>query len=606
MAKQKKKIEIPVYNENHVHNYVLLAAFAIFLIFFTTFKITGDDDVFWHMATGRYVLETKSVPDKDIFGFVSEGTKWMPFEWGWDVITYTVYSISGFTGLSILRTLLILAVFWIFLLILRKFSVSDTVSIIFFIILAFAIIDRLSPRPHLMTYMFFSLVLYIIVSYRYSDRKNYKILFFLPLIFLIWANTHMGIIAGIFIISVYIFCEVVIYFFPARFSSKEIPALGKKELYRLIAIYAVSVLVMFINPNGVATYIYAYEHTKMKMLVTVNEWMSPFGDNYSGNFVTVIYKIFLFSGILILFYSYRKKDLFPAVLFLFFAPYSVRAMRFTVDYVLILFVFLVVTYNYFLTKIKNLKFILFVEKKPHLKIILICLFLFLSYLVSDSSLYLKHMNYYRVTGIGINGEFIPVQMFQFIKENNIQEIGEKPYNHFGTGGFFIWNFPGKKNFIDSRNLSDEIFYKYDTLMRKFPGFEKKFNDYGFDYVIYLDPDFTHWEPARLERMKEGLIISYLTKSEDWKLIWWDDKSFLYVKNLPKFQDIISKYDYKYLTPFYFPFYDEKQKALINKAINEDKETLKAELKRKMNEDPGSGIMRALFSNFGNKLNFINN
>ncbi len=86
----------------------------------------------------------------------------------------------------------------------------------------------------------------------------------------------MGIIAGIFLFGIFLLSEIIIYLKPHNFSSKEIPPLSKPELIRLILFLQLSVLVMFINPNSFATYIYAYEHTKMKMLETINEWRSPF------------------------------------------------------------------------------------------------------------------------------------------------------------------------------------------------------------------------------------------------------------------------------------------------------------------------------------------
>ena len=121
-----------------------------------------------------------------------------------------------------------------------------------------------------------------------------------------------------------------------------------------------------------------------------------------------------------------------------------------------------------------------------------------------------------------------------MKENNVTDIGTHVFNHFGTGGYFIWSFPGKQNFIDSRNLNDSLFFEYYDILNKRPGFEKKLVDYGIDYAIYLAPDLVR-QPNEMETS----IISYFCTSPDWKLIFWDDKSFLWVKNEPKFQDLIN-------------------------------------------------------------------
>lgn len=590
---RKKETEKTVVKENHVYNYILLSAFAIFLCYFTTFKITGDDDVFWHLATGKHILETHQVPSTDIFGYMTQGQEWMPFEWGWDVITYSIFSFSGYNGLSVFRTILFLLIFYIYFLVLRKFKVNFTLIFISLFFLAFGIIDRLSPRPHIMSYLAFVLLLLIIVQYRYINRQKNSVLFFIPLIFLVWANMHMGIIAGMFLLGIWVFSEIIIYFYPNKFSSREIPALTKPELLRLLLIFAASFLVMFVNPNFYQTYLYAYNHTKMKMLETINEWMSPFSNKYADSFVSVIYKTMLFTGVIILFYANKKKDLFAALLYISFAVYSVRAMRFTVDYVLIIFIFLVVSIDFLIALLKNDKVKSFLSANPVPKIILSVFFIFLAVNVNSNDLYLKFLKYYRVTGFGINSDFIPTQMFNFMKENKVPEIGDRIFNHFGTGGFFVWNFPGKQNFIDSRNLNDDIFYKYNQILAKQPGFEQKLNEYGIEYSIYLAPDL-----VRGPQEMEQTVISHFCRSKDWKLIFWDDKSFLFVKNIPKFADLISKYEYKYLTPYSVIY----QKNQLEKGINEDKVQLKKEIERKMAEEPKGVVINTALRFIGNRLN----
>ena len=588
--KQKKTVHGPVslkneFKENPLYNYGLILFFTVFIFFLSSFKITGDDDVFWHLATGRYIVENHHVPSADVFGFVTQGQTWMPFEWGWDVLTYGVYNIGGYTALSVFRSIIFLLIFLILFLILRKFRVSYTIIFLFFTLLSFGIMDRLSPRPHIMSFLFFTLLLYIITEYRYFSRKNFKILYFIPLIFLIWANMHMGIIAGIFLLGIYTLSEIIIYLKPDKFSSKEIPSLAKQELYRLIIIFIISLLVMLVNPNSFSTYVYAYEHTKMKLLETINEWRSPFDEMFGGGFVTIIYKLFLFGGVLILFYAYKRKDLFAAMVFIGFAVYSVRAVRFTVDYLIIITIFLAISVNYIIVNSKNewLKNFFTVNTIP--KVIIEVVLLFCIVNIPNDKLYLEYLKYYRVSGFGINSDFIPTQMFDFMKENNIPVTGQRPLNHFGSGGFLIWNFPESKNFIDSRNLNDEIFSEYNTLMAKKPGFEKKLKDYDFDYFIYLAPDL-----VRAPNEMEQTIISYMSRHpEEWKLVFWDDKSFLFVKNLPKFKEIIDKFEYKYAAPYNFLY----QKPVLEKAVTDDPEQLRSELKRKTAQDPNGLIINSI-------------
>ena len=198
---------------------------------------------------------------------------------------------------------------------------------------------------------------------------------------------------------------------------------------------------MFINPNSFDTYLYAYAHTKMKLLETINEWRSPFDEMFSGGFVSTIYKIFLFSGVLILYYAVKKKDMFAALLLIGFVFYSVRAVRFTVDYIIICSVFLIISISFIVNNIKNESIKNFINVNPFPKVLISAALLFFIFNLPNNSLYLDHLKYYRITGFGINSDFIPTQMYDFMRERKITEIGKRPFNHFGTGGSLVWNFP---------------------------------------------------------------------------------------------------------------------------------------------------------------------
>jgi len=400
----------------------------------------------------------------------------------------------------------------------------------------------------------------------------------------------MGIIAGGFLMFIYFAAEAIGTFYPSINST--IKALSKNELKYLFVILVVSALMMLANPNFIQTYIYTFTIIHMKMLETVNEWMSPFGERYQDSLVSYIYKILLFVGVINVFYALKKKDWFPALLYIAFAIYSVRAMRFTVDYVLITFVFTVVSIYYFVNLLKSDSVKDFLFRKPQLKVTIGLFIAFLIFNIPSNKLYLEYLTYYRVTGFGINSDFIPTALFDFMKTNDIPNIGDKVFNHFGTGGFFVWNFEGKQNFIDSRNLNDDIFYKYQQILAKRSGFEQKLEEYGIDYAIYLAPDLVR-DPKEME----STCISYFSKNPNWKLVFWDDKSFLWVKNLPKFKNIIDKFEFKYLTPYNYAY----NKPVLEKGINEDMLVLKKEIDRKMGEDANGVVISSVLKIYGNRI-----
>ncbi|MBE2225969.1 MAG: hypothetical protein IAE93_01440 [Ignavibacteria bacterium] len=577
-TKQKSSVAIP--EENKYVSFGLLGIFLVLVFMAASYKISGDDDIFWHLATGRYIVEHKVVPDKDVFGHITSGSEWIPFEWGWDVMTYGLYNIGGLNAILLFRSLAFCFIFFVLYMLLRKFKINSFLSIAVLFVLLVAIMDRFSARPHILTYIFFVLLLYILLSYKYIDRQGFtRKLYFIPVIFLLWANSHMGVLAGGLILFVFTVTETIIYLKPGKFSSGEIKPLNKTELRNLWIISAASAAMLLVNPHGFSTYAYAYDHTQMKMLESVNEWQSPFSPKMDFGFIITLYKVFMFAGIFVLYYAYKKKDLLFALIYLSFVIYSVRAIRFTVDYEIIIAVFVIISLSYTLSLIRSTDFRKLYNGNV-LKGILAIFFVYIVSQIPSNAIYEK-IQYYRIYGWGINTDFMPEQLFNFKKENNITGT---PYNHFGTGGYLVWNFPGEKNYIDSRNLNDEIHNEYDAIMVMQPGFEKKLEERGVDYVIYLDPDLIR-RPNDLKR----LVTNYFSTNKKWKLVFWDDKSMLFVKDVPKFSEVIQKYEYKVLDP-----YD----ALFNRAdfesnVKQNPDVVKLEVKRKLDTEPNGYLFQTL-------------
>lgn len=583
--KQKQQGKTPkkeqVFTENKYFVWGLYAVFGVLVFLASTYKVTGDDDFFWHLATGRYIVENKVVPDTDIFGFATQGVEWIPFEWGWDVLTYGLYNIAGYNTILVFRSIAFVLIFFIYFKLFQKFKINAFISWIVLFVLLIGIMDRLSPRPHVITYIFFGTVIYILVSFKYLEREKYlKRLYFLPFIFLVWGNMHMGALAGGLFLFIYTVSEIIIYFYPKKLSTAEIKPLSFLHLKSLLIISALCAAALLVNPHGIHTYIYAYSHTKMKMLETVNEWRSPFDAMFGGGFVTFMYKVFLIGGLIILIYSYIKKDLFFAILYVALFFYSIRAIRFTVDYEFLIAFPFTVSLNYFVLRSGKSKsfgqamnFLLY---NNGVKTVLALAMVFICLQIPSGKIY-ETLRYYRVFGWGINSDFIPVQLFDFMKQNDIKGT---PYNHFGTGGYMVWNFPDQKNFIDSRNLNDDIFNEYNSIMSKAPGFEKKIDKYGFDYVIYLDPDLIR-RPKDLQRV----CVSYFARNPEWKLVFWDDKSMLFLKDIPKFSGVISKYEYKYFNPYTALFFDKEFKD----NIKNNPELTKEEIERKSQTEPNGNL-----------------
>lgn len=558
----------------------LLVAFIILLTIFSTFKIFQDDDIFWHLATGRYILENKSIPSTDIFTYMDTDIKWIPCEWGWDIITYSIYNFGGYVALSIFRTLLLIMTFVFLILSLRNLNVNQFLIYVSLLLVSIAILPRMSIRPHLFSYLGYAFLIYVFTSVN-LDEKKFKLLYIVPIVFLFWANIHMSVMLGFAIVLLF----TVFY-------------LIKKKTYNLkqvkftLWILVVTFLMMMINPHNIYTYIYVYENLSADMLQNINEWRSPFSSDRSV--YNIIYFLFLILSVYSMFYLIKKKDYFPLLVIVLTSVNSLKAVRFIPDFLLLSIVFITASLGPLWEKVVLRKHTYSINRI--LNITLLIIFLGLSYFSYTNEFYSKFIkSNFRETGFGINERFFPVKMFNFMKETNLEQIGSKPFNSFNIGGYFVWEFPGLKNFIDSRITSEKRYNLYRELNGVNVGFEAKLKQLGIDYVLYNIPTMT-LNASVLDKT----IIAYLSTNPDWKLLYWDDISFLFVKNEMKFTNLIKQYEYKYLNPYKYIF----QSKNFFESYNNDKNGFVQEVMRKQSEDPQSKILKDIIRrlNIGIKVN----
>jgi hypothetical protein len=535
-----------------------------------------DDDVFWHLSTGKFISENGFIPDKDVFGLATQDAEWIPFEWGSDLIFYNLHQVIGLNGIFIFTAILFCIFFLILFRLLQKLKVNTVITVILFFFLLIAFFDRLSPRPHLFTYLSLAVLMYLLFTYKYVNREKYFTrLYYLPVLFLLWGNLHLGVITGLLFLLLFVISEAVSFYYPQKFGNKEIEVISKSHLKKLIMIFIASAGVLFINPHGIRTYTYAYNHSKMKMLEQIAEWLSPFNGQIESTFVLTIYKVLLFAGIIVLLYSYKKRDLTFFLVCSVFAIYSLQAIRFIVDYEIVVIPLLAISLNYYLLNRQSNKVTINLNKAFKgnvIKVSLIIVLLYLSVQFQTDSFYIT-LQYNREAGLGVSNRYFPQGLYNFMLENKIKGT---PFNNFDTGGYYKWLFPDQKIFIDSRNINDEIFNEYYSILKMQPGFQNRLDKYGIDLVIFFEPRL-----SRFPNIMKQQVTEFLLNNKDWALVYWDDLSMLFAKKIPLHEELISKYEYKVFNPYTAVF----NQKLFETNLGNYPMALENEMKRKSAAEP---------------------
>jgi len=516
-------------------NQLIFIGLFLFLMGFFALNQISNFDSFFHLKTGEYIWENKTIPQGDIFSFTAQGQSWTTHYWLTDVVFYLVFNIfGGFWPLIIFVTLIaFLSYFFVlknsFLRGGEFFSVLVLILPIFYLTM-----DLWVVRPQIFSFLFCSILLFILEKSR--QQNNYKTLILIPLIILLWANCHAGVLIGLAILLMMILANIIQIlikkwniFNLSKFITKTI---SKRLLLFLIIVFLVSLGFSFLNPNGFKTSLYLQEIKPTAQALGIEEWKSlllflniPQAKIFLG--VMIVVSLF----ILWRFIKRRKLDIFDLGLVFSAIILPLISIRHVIFFPLLIF-------PIFISEIANClwwqKFLQRQQTIPKEKNLYQVLFLvFLIFLI------VKVLN---LPHTALNDTYLPIQAVNFIEKEGLQG----PMYNLEMGGYLIWRlWPEQKVFLDGRNeiYTGKIIKDYIEIAKTEGDWETAIDEYEINYFIlwYREPLY-------------NLVVKMepLIKQKDFRLVYWDDVALIYVKDNNINKSIIDKYQYQIASPFVAP------------------------------------------------------
>lgn len=244
-----------------------LAFSALFLVLLATMPLS-DPDYFWHLKTGEYIIAHHALPPGDIFSFTRFGHPWTLHEWLFEVLLYGMFSIIGPSGVKLLTALLVVSALGISFASTRRISKSPVAALILFLAALVPFAGGISPRPQLITYVFFAIFLHILLSHKYNLTTRY--LFALPALMVIWVNAHGGYFIGIALIGMFTIAEWINYSISDVRDHEQ-----KQRLSRLTYVACATVFASIINPSFIEHWLYPFQVLSMSANEQIQEWQSP-------------------------------------------------------------------------------------------------------------------------------------------------------------------------------------------------------------------------------------------------------------------------------------------------------------------------------------------
>ena len=469
----------------------ILLLFFVFSFLFRT-DLSFDQDLGRHIKLGEIILQTHEVPKVNLFSYTNPDFPFINTHWLFEVLAYIFSQTLGMQTLLILKVIIFLLSVWLILKIIPKENQSLLLPIGF--IFLHVLRERLELRPEIFSFLFTASTYFILERFNQTphDRRTFvpKLIWFLPIIQLIWINTHIYFFVGLLLQGVFL-----LYLLQQRICTQASP--GRLKIQ--VEVFILSVLVSLINPNGVAGFLYPLNVSKnYGYTIVENQTMFllesiKFSD---PNFLFV--KLSL--GIAVLSLIRRKFVLKNILLILSGAILALMNVR--------SFPYLV-----FLTLPATLRNIGPVKPNTFTKTLA---------LIFAAVLFFESFGYFKtrlILGESAKGAV------DFVLANNLPQ---PIFNNFDIGSYIIYRgYPKYKVFVDGRPEAypAEFFQNtYIPMQSDYAKFKIEEEKWGFKTIIFSITDQTPWGRNFLQEA---------AKDKSWKMVYLDNFMVVLEKNKPQ-------------------------------------------------------------------------
>ena len=518
-----------------------------------------------HLAIGREIIQTRSVPDKEFLNYPSLGMHLPNGEWGFQALLYLVYAAGGIYAVSFLCWAV---VFGIYLLLHRSMTLRGADPFLaVFAIVAFSgfLRIRIQPRPEIFTYLFVALTIFLFSEFYFGERKT--LLYLFPPLLLVWANMHPSYLIA------FVLCGAFFVDGLARAAwKKELQwARLKTWVFPPVLVGGAGVILCGLNPNGysaILTPLHLLSRGEggggggSSILMSISE-LTP----VKGTGLYLYYKAAAAFAAFSLLLGLLGRRVYLLDLLLFAIAFkgawaSARAVS-------MMGLFLSPGASLHLTGFWERTGEWFASKKspdrkdpaggkgkrketkkerkkgrkdraapvvspepgrvglPLGRVAVLAVILVT--LVSFGAVTLSFSFYQLEYGIGMTEHKFSFAAAEFLRKN---PVPGKMFNFFDIGGFLDWQlYPQALTFIDGRTYNPVVFQDHQQVTGAIAGWEEILRKYGITYLVLKSIDSSGQVLP---------VVPALSRSPDWSLVFADGLFLVFVQNTPENQGYLSR------------------------------------------------------------------
>jgi hypothetical protein len=472
---------------------VYVFAFA----FFFAARPLSDGDFWYHLKTGEYILQTRSIPRTDIFSFTNYGKAWVAHEWLSEAIFCLIYSKVGFNVLIVIFAVLTALAFWIAF---KRSNAHPLIGGFAALLGVWTVLPTIGVRPRVFTLVLSSV--YLALLSRYVRRGEGREIWWLVPLMALWVNLHGGFLIGLVLIGLALVGIPLDAFANGENLRSSLP-----RVKTLILILAGCILAACLNPHGVWIYKFPFEiFLSPVQQQAVNDWLSP---NFHQSEAVPLFILLLLT---IASLALSPKRVRPSELILFLATLymTLKSQRHVALLALIAVPLMADYLQNWITAWSNGK-LFRAEASPkwdRKTTVLVTLFLLplIAFAWKLNRTVLKEPKQIAIDA--------PVKAVEYLQQNQI--VGNTLTDPNIWGGYLIWKMPSNPVYIDGRidMYGDEFVKEYLNIILGYIDWREPLDRYHVQIVIVAP---------------KSVLATGLRQAPDWQQVYGDELAVVFTR-----------------------------------------------------------------------------
>lgn len=465
-------------------------------------RTPADTDMWWHLATGRYILTTGQIPQTDPFSFTMRGQPWTNVQWLAQVGMYGLYQAGSYTALALAVAALVLISFAF---IYAQMEGGAFLRAFIVVMAATASSVIWSPRPQMLSFALLAATGYIL--YLFRSRGINRLWLLIPM-FALWGNVHGGYALGLMLLAATIAGEVMNRLLPQPGS----PGMSCRQIGTLAGIAFLCGLALLASPYGLGTWALPFRTVGIRTLQGfIMEWASPdFHNLYEQPILWLILGLLAAAG-----FSGRRWNWTDLIVVLLFGYSAFLARRNIAALAVVIAPVLSYQVQPILEPIERWVRASGASRQqvsPRLAGILnwvIVLLVVLAALVK-SGVALSPRMYDRAVR-----DAAPVRAVAWLRGASPRLSGPL-YNSYNWGGYLLWALPEEPVFVDGRtDVYNTFLQEYVKVMFVRPGWQSVLDTYRIRTVL---------------TERDSFLAALLATQPQWRLAYEDDQATVWTRD----------------------------------------------------------------------------